>query len=89
MPDRLRSLMETIIQSLPVEDPHAQQQQQRQIIDLRPIDHTQPFGPTDHMGPQPIIKEQVLKDVIPPAMVCSCLVLPLLADSMKGILGDL
>ena len=28
MPDRLRSLVETIIGSLPVEDPHAQQQQQ-------------------------------------------------------------
>ena len=43
----------------------------------------------NHMGPQLIIKEQVQKDIIPPAMVCSCLVLPLLADSMKGILGDL
>ena len=81
--------METIIQSLPVEDPHAQQRQQRQIIDLHLIDHTQPFSPTDHMGPQLIIKEQVRKDVIPPAMVCGCLVLPLLTDSMKGILGDL
>ena len=89
MPDRLRSLMEMIIQSLPVEDPHAQQRQQRQIVDLRPIDHTQPFGPMDHMGPQPIIKEQVRKDVIPPAMVCRRLVFPLLADPVEGILGDL
>ena len=40
------------------------------------------------MGPQPIIK-QVREDIIPPPMVCSRLVLPLLADSMKGILGDL
>ena len=48
-----------------------------------------PFGPTDHMGPQLIIKEQVWEDVIPPSMVCSCLVLPLLADSVEGILGDL
>ena len=43
----------------------------------------------DHMGPQSIIIEQVWKDVIPPAMVGSCLILPLLADSMKGVLGDL
>ena len=41
------------------------------------------------MGPQLIIKEEVRKDVIPPAMVCSRLVLPLLADPMEGILGDL
>ena len=43
----------------------------------------------DHMGPQPIVKEQVREDVIPPAMVSSHLILPLLADPMKGILGDL
>ena len=48
-----------------------------------------PFSPTDHVGPQLIIKEQVRKDVIPPAMVSSHLVLPLLADPMKGVLGDL
>ena len=41
------------------------------------------------MGPQLIIKEQVREDVIPPAMVCSCLVLPILADPVEGILGDL
>ena len=89
MPDRLRSLVKTIVGSLPVEDPHTQQRQQRRIIDLCPIDHTQPFGPTDHMGPQPIVKEQVREDVIPPTMVCSRLVLPLLANPVEGILGDL
>ena len=49
----------------------------------------EPFSPTDHMGPQPIVKEQVQKDIIPPAMVGSRLILPLLADPMKGSLGDL
>ena len=48
-----------------------------------------PFSPADHVGPQPIIKEQVRKDIIPPAMVSSRLVLPLLVDPMKGILGNL
>ena len=57
MPDRLRGLVETIIWSLPVEDPYVQQQQQQRIVDLLLVDHTQPFGPMDHMGPQPIIKE--------------------------------
>ena len=41
------------------------------------------------MGPQLIIEEQVRKDVVPPAMVGGGLVLPLLVDPMKGILGDL
>ena len=41
------------------------------------------------MGPQPIIKVKVQEDVIPPTMVCSHLVLPLLADPMEGVLGDL
>ena len=41
------------------------------------------------MGPQPIIEEEVWEDVIPPPMVCSRLVLPLLADPMEGILGNL
>ena len=48
-----------------------------------------PFSPADHVGPQPTIKEQVRKDIIPPVMVSSCLVLPLLVDPMKGILGNL
>ena len=41
------------------------------------------------MGPQPIVKVQVREDVIPPTMVCSCLVLPRLANPVEGILGDL
>ena len=48
-----------------------------------------PFGPMDHMGPQLIIKEEVQEDVIPPPMVCSRLIFPLLADPMEGILGNL
>ena len=56
MPDHLRGLVKTIVGSFPIEDPHAQQQQQQSIIDLRPVDYTEPFSPSDHMGPQPIIK---------------------------------
>ena len=89
MPDRLGCLVKTVIGSFPVEDPHAQQGQQRSILDLRPINYAEPFSPSDHMGPQPIVKEQVQEDVIPPAMVRRRLVLPLLANPMKGVLGDL
>ena len=49
----------------------------------------EPLSPTNHMGPQPIIKEQVWKDIVPPVMVCSRLVLSLLANPMEGVLGDL
>ena len=41
------------------------------------------------MGPQPIVKVQVQEDVIPPAMVCSRLVLPLLVNPVEGVLGNL
>ena len=56
MPDHLSGLVETIVRSLPIKDPHAQQQQQQSVINLCPIDHTKPFGPVDHMGPQPIVE---------------------------------
>ena len=41
------------------------------------------------MGPQSIVEEEVQEDVIPPSMVCSRLVLPLLEDPVEGILGNL
>ena len=89
MPDRLRCLVKMIVGSLPVKDPHAQQRQQRSIINLRLVDHTEPFGPWDHMGPQPIIEVKVREDIIPPVMVGSCLILSLLADPVEGSLGNL
>ena len=89
MSDRLCHLVETIVGSFPIKDPHPKKRQQGQIVDLGPINHSKPFCSMDHVCPQPVIKEQVWEDIIPPAMVCSCLVLPLLADPMKGILGDL
>ena len=51
MPDRLCGLVETIVGSLPVEDPHAQQRQQGQIVNLHPVNYTEPFSPSDHVGP--------------------------------------
>ena len=51
MPDCLGCLVETIVGSFPIKDPHVQQRQQRSILDFRPIDYTEPFGPLDHMGP--------------------------------------
>ena len=89
MPDCLSHLVETFIGSLPVQDSHLKQWQERQIIDLCPIHHSKPFSSTDHMCPQPIVKEKVWEDVIPPVMVCSHHILPFFDDPVKGILGDL
>ena len=49
----------------------------------------EPFSPSDHMGPQPVIKVQVWEDVIPPAMMGSRLILPVFANPVEGVLGDL
>ena len=57
MPDRLSGLVEMIVGSFPIEDPHVQQRQQQGVVNLRPVYYTEPFSPSDHMGPQPIIKE--------------------------------
>ena len=43
----------------------------------------------DHMGPEPIIEEQVREDVVPPAMVSGRLILPCLMDPIEGVLGNL
>ena len=89
MPDRLCCLVKTIVGSLPIENPHAQQRQQGSVVYLRSIDFSEPFSPSDHMGPQTIIKVQVREDIVPPTMVCSCRILPCLEDPVEGILGDL
>ena len=89
MPDRLCCLVKTIVGSLPIEDPHAQQRQQRSVVYLRPIYLSEPFSPLDHVGPQLVVEIKVWEDVIPPMMVCSCLVLPLLTNPVEGVLGDL
>ena len=41
------------------------------------------------MGPQPAVKVQVREDIIPPAMMGSRLILPVLVDPVEGILGNL
>ena len=56
MPDRLRCLVKTVVGSFPIEDPHTQQRQERGIVNLHPIYNLEPFSPSDHMGPQLIIK---------------------------------
>ena len=57
VPDHLGCLMEMIVGSFPVKDPHLEQRQEGQIIDLHPIHLLKPFSSSDHMGPELIIEE--------------------------------
>ena len=66
-----------------------QQRQERSVVYLRPINLSEPFSPSDHMDPKPIIKVQVRKDVVPPVMVSGRCVLPVLVNPVEGILGNL
>ena len=69
--------------------PHSEQRQESQIIDLCTIHHSKPLGSTDHVGPKSIIKEKVWVHIVPPPMVGSLCVLPLLDNPMEGVLGNL
>ena len=89
MPNHLSHLVETIVWSFPVQDPHLEKRQKQRIIDLHTVHHLEPFSPSDLVPPQPIIEEEVWEDIIPPMMVCSHRILPFLDDSVEGILGDL
>ena len=48
-----------------------------------------PFHPSDHIGPEVIIEEEVWVYVPPPSVVGSLDILPGLLDTMIGGLGDL
>ena len=81
--------METIVRSLPIQDPHLEQRQEGQIIDPCPIHLLKPFSSLDHMGPELIIEEKVQVCVPPSPIVGSFYILPSLLNPMEGILGDL
>ena len=52
-------MVHSIIGSFPVKDPHPKQRQEGQIIDLHLIHLSKPLRPSHHMGPKPIVEEQV------------------------------
>ena len=57
--------------------------------DTSPVHLPKPFSPLDHVGPEPIVKEEVGIDVLPPLIVGSYLVFSSLQNPMEGILGNL
>ena len=50
---------------------------------------SEPFSPSDHVGPESIIKEEVRICVSPPPVMSSNLVFSHLLDPIEGVLGDL
>ena len=87
----LHHLVHAIIGTGPVQDPHAEQAEENQIINISLIYLSKPFHPLDHIGLQSIIKEKVWEDIPLPTVVNNCLVIRfiLLDYSVEGILGNL
>ena len=73
----------------PVKDPHLKQRQEGRIVDLGPIHLLKPLCPSNHMGPESIVKKEVWICVSPPLIVGSLCVLSCLRDPVEGILGNL
>ena len=91
MMNRLCRLVKMIIRASPVQDPHPEQAKEHQIVDISPNHLLKPFHPSDHIGPKPIIKEEVQVHVPPPTIMDDCFVVrfPCLPNAMKGVLGNL
>ena len=89
MSNGLGSLVKTIIQTCPVKDRHLEQVQENWIIDMGPVHLSKSFCCPDHIGPEPIVKEEVWIDVPPPLIMGSLCILSSFHDFMIGILGDL
>ena len=87
----LCSLVHTIVGTHPIENPHAEQTEQDQIIDLSLINPSKPFHPTDHIHPEPIVKEEVQVYVPPPQVFDNHLIIgfTFLNHPVVGILGYL
>ena len=81
--------MKMIIWTCLVEDSHPEQIQEDWIIDTSSIHLLKPFHSSDHVGPEPIVEEEIWKDILPPLIVDSLLFLSHLPDSMEGVLGNL
>ena len=64
--------MEIIVRTHPVEDPHMEQVNQDQIINLRLVHLSKPLCSLDHVGPESIIKEEVQEHVPLPLILINC-----------------
>ena len=75
MSNGLGSLVQPVIRTSPIEDSHSEQAKEDQIIDTSLIYLSKPFSPSDHVGPQSIIKIKVQVDIPTPSIMDDHLVL--------------
>ena len=87
----LGHLMKTIVGTSPVQDPHLEQAKKNWIIDMNLIHLSKPFCPSDHIGPELIIKGEVQVNIPPPAIMDKHFIIwfPWFPNTMEGVLGDL
>ena len=91
MLDGLCCLVHMIIWTSSVQDPHTEQAEEDQIVDMSLIHLSEPFCPLDHVCPKTIIEEEVWVDVPPPLVVNNSPIVwfIFLDDSVVGVLGNL
>ena len=91
MSNGLGSLVQPVIRTSPIEDSHSEQAKEDQIIDTSLIYLSKPFSPSDHVGPESIIKVEVQVHIPPPPVMDDHFIswFSHLPNTMKGILGDL
>ena len=87
----LGHLVKTIVGTSTIQDSHLEQAKENWIIDTSPIHLSQPFHPSDHVGPEPIIKKEVWVHIPPPMVVDDCFIvqLPSFSNTVKSVLGNL
>ena len=61
-----------IVGTCPVKDPHMEQVNQDQIINLRLVHPLKPLCSLDHVGPESIIKEKVQEHIPLPSIFINC-----------------
>ena len=81
--------MKMIIWTCLVEDSHPEQIQEDWIIDTSSIHLLKPFRSSDHVGPEPIVEEEIWKDILPPLIVGSLSIFSSFQNPMEGSLGNL
>ena len=87
----LGCLVKMIVGTSPVQDSCPEQVEKNWIIDMSLINHLEPLCPSDHIGPEMIVKVEVWIHIPPPPVMNDCFVIwfASLHDPMEGILGDL
>ena len=84
-------LVHLFIWTGPVQDPHLEQAKEDRIINTSPINLSEPFHPSDHVYPKPIVKVEIWVHIPPPPIVNDSLIVQFtwFFDPVEGVLGNL